>query len=117
MNNRKVGYSKEDMAAEFLTRCGLKVKNLNFRNRIGEIDIVAYDDDVLVFVEVKYRKTASSGHPEEAVGLKKKQTISKVSDYYRAVHKIPGDTQVRFDVIAIEGESFKWYKNAFPYTY
>ena len=115
MNKREVGSRKEDMAARFLTECGLKVKELNFRNRIGEIDIVAYDGAILVFVEVKYRKTASSGHPEEAVGIKKMQTISKVADYYRVYRKVPADTQIRFDVIAIEGESLRWYKNAFGY--
>ena len=115
MNKRQVGSKWEDEAARFLTQCGLVVKDLNFRSRFGEIDIVATDDDYYVFVEVKYRKTASFGNPEEAVTLSKARTISKTADYYRLCKKIPEDTKIRFDVVAIEGENFKWYKNAFYY--
>lgn len=115
MNKRTIGSIKEEKAAEFLTECGLTVKQFNYRNRFGEIDIVAYDKSVLVFVEVKYRKTASAGHPEEAVNYKKARIISKVSDHYRLVHKIKYDTQIRFDVVAIEGDTVRWYQNAFPY--
>lgn len=116
MNKRDIGSKKEEMAARFLVECGLNIKQFNYRNRFGEIDIVAYDGDVLVFVEVKYRKTASAGHPEEAVNLKKARIISKVSDYYRMVHKISFNTQIRFDVVAIEGDTIRWYQNAFPYS-
>lgn len=115
VNKRTVGSKEEDEAARFLTQCGLKIVELNFRSRVGEIDIVARDGDILVFAEVKYRKTASNGHPEEAVDYKKSRTICKVSDYYRYLHNIPSDVQIRFDVIAIENTQFHWYKNAFPY--
>ena len=116
MNKREVGSKKEEAAAEFLTRCGLKIKEFNFRSRFGEIDIVAQDKAALVFVEVKYRKTARSGCPEEAVNLKKAKIICKVADYYRIVHNIPINTQIRFDVVAIEGEEVRWYQNAFSYV-
>lgn len=115
MNKRKIGAQKEDEAARFLTECGVKVIELNFRNRFGEIDIVARDGDYTVFVEVKYRKDASVGHPEEAVNYRKARTISKVADYYRVRKKLPADTKIRFDVIAIEGNKIRWYKNAFMY--
>ena len=99
-----------------MTQSGLTIKEMNFRNRFGEIDIVAKDGDYLVFVEVKYRKTASFGNPEEAVSISKARTISKVAQYYMLCHKIPQDSKVRFDVVAVEGDNFKWYKNAFCYT-
>ena len=89
--------------------------DMNFRSRFGEIDIVARDGEFVVFVEVKYRKTSLAGHPEEAVDIRKARTISKVADYYRVVRKLPYDTAVRFDVVAIEGDTFRWYKNAFSY--
>ena len=116
MNKRKLGFAKEDEAAVFLTECGLKILELNYSNRFGEIDIIAKDGDFTVFVEVKYRKTASSGHPEEAVSISKARTISKVADYYRTCKKLTDASPVRFDVVAIEGETIKWYKNAFSYT-
>ena len=115
MNKRKLGFAKEDEAARFLTECGLKILELNYSNRFGEIDIIARDGKYTVFVEVKYRKNASSGHPEEAVNFSKARIISKVADYYRISHKLSEADPVRFDVVAIEGDTFKWYKNAFSY--
>ena len=116
INKRKVGSKKEDEAARFLTQCGLKIVELNFRNRFGEIDLIARDGDYTVFVEVKYRKSASSGHPEEAVSISKARTISKVADYYRVCRRLPPDANIRFDVVAIEGDQVRWYRNAFSYT-
>ncbi|MBO4266472.1 MAG: YraN family protein [Lachnospiraceae bacterium] len=115
MNKRSLGTRKEDEAARFLTECGLKVTDLNFRSRFGEIDIIARDGEYIVFVEVKYRKTSLAGHPEEAVDVRKATKISKVADYYRLVKKLPYDAKLRFDVVAIEGGQVRWYKNAFTY--
>ena len=116
MNKRTVGSQKEDEAARFLTQCGLEIVELNFRNRFGEIDLIARDGDYTVFVEVKYRKSASSGHPEEAVTYSKARTISKVADHYRLYKKFADDAMFRFDVVAIEADEIRWHKNAFPYT-
>ena len=116
MNKRTVGSKKEDEAARFLAQCGLKVIEQNYRSRFGEIDLIAIDGPYTVFVEVKYRKTASSGHPEEAVSISKARTISKVADYYRVIRKLPSDAKIRIDVVAIEGDQVRWYQNAFSYT-
>ncbi|MCR5301678.1 MAG: YraN family protein [Lachnospiraceae bacterium] len=115
MNKRKVGFKKEDEAARFLTECGLEILELNFSNRFGEIDLIAKDEDFIVFVEVKYRKNPVLGHPEEAVGISKARTISKVADHYRLYRKLSADTKFRFDVVAIEGEQIRWHRNAFSY--
>ena len=116
MNKRALGSGKEDEAARYLTEHGLKITEHNFRCRSGEIDLVATDGEYIVFVEVKYRKTASAGHPEEAVNISKARTISRTADYYRIVKKLSPDTMIRFDVVAIEGGQIRWHKNAFPYT-
>lgn len=115
MNKRRVGTAKEELAAEFLKLNNLQIIEMNFRNRFGEIDIIARDESVLVFVEVKYRKTASKGSPEEAVSYYKAKTICKVADYYRVYKHINPSVQCRFDVVAIENENIRWYKNAFSY--
>ena len=57
-------YEKE--AADYLRRQGYEILVMNYRNRKGEIDIVARDGDYLCFVEVKYRKDAAAGDPLEA---------------------------------------------------
>lgn len=115
MNKRLIGEKKEKLAAYYLESHGIKILEMNYRNRIGEIDIIARDKNVLVFVEVKYRKTASAGHPEEAVNKNKIKNICKVADYYRMVHRINDSVPCRFDVIAIEGDDIRWHENAFAY--
>jgi putative endonuclease len=115
MNKREVGTAYEKKAGEFLEKQGLRILCRNFRNRYGEIDIVAKDGEVTVFVEVKYRKDTSKGMPEEAVDFRKQQRICRVADYYRMMHHMGDFSPVRFDVVAICGKEIRWFRNAFDY--
>lgn len=115
MNKRTTGAKYEDEACEYLSRAGLKVIERNYRNRNGEIDIVALDGDCYVFVEVKYRSNNSKGNPVEAVNYRKKYTICRVADYYRICHGGLNGMNIRFDVISILKGEITWYKNAFSY--
>ena len=83
----------------------------------GEIDIVARQGGYLVFVEVKYRSGDEKGNAAEAVTTAKQRTICRVADYYRYVHHYGEDTWVRYDVVAIQGETLHWIPNAFPHHY
>ncbi len=114
-NRRRVGTFYEKQAAEYLKGLGYKILEQNFRCRLGEIDLIAEDGNVLVFLEVKYRRNARYGAPAEAVTLSKQKTICQTADYYRMSQKVPENRSCRFDVIAIEGTQTKIYKNAFPY--
>lgn len=117
MNKRLVGSEKENIAAEYMTERGFHVLETNYHyHKAGEIDIVGYDDDYLVFVEVKYRKTASAGSAAEAVTFKKIKQICKIANAYLIVHKIPPNKPIRFDVVAIDGTDINWIKNAFDYA-
>ena len=87
----------------------------NFRNRFGEIDLIGYDGEYLVFFEVKYRKSKDAGYGEEAVNAHKQHKICRVSDYYRTIHGIGDFTPLRYDVIAINGEEIRWVRDAFSY--
>lgn len=113
MNTRAIGADKEETACAYLTQNGIKIKERNFRCRQGEIDLIGYDGQYLVFFEIKYRKSLSKGSAAEAVNVKKQYKICRISDYYRMMHHYPDDTPIRFDVVAIDGEEIKWYKNAF----
>lgn len=115
MNRRQIGSEYEKEAARYLEQNGYVILARNFRCRIGEIDLVASEGGGLVFVEVKYRKNRRNGLPEEAVSGKKMQTISRVADYYRVRYRVPESVPCRFDVIAVEGEEIRHYKDAFPY--
>ena len=79
MNKREKGTEYEAVAAKYLEGCGYEIISLNYRCRVGEIDIIAKDEEYLVFVEVKYRKNERMGSPFDAVDFRKQQKIIKVS--------------------------------------
>lgn len=112
-NKRKIGTSYEIRAEEYLQQKGYRILERNFRNRYGEIDIVAEEKDVLCFVEVKYRTTNACGSPLEAVDVRKQNQIRKVALYYLMRNEWSEWTPCRFDVIAFEGEELTHIENAF----
>ena len=82
---------------------GYKIVETNYKNRIGEIDIIALDKSTIVFVEVKTRLSAAFGLPQEAVNLKKQQKIFNTAQLYlMQTHQF--GKPCRFDVIAILGD-------------
>ena len=113
MNKRNIGQEYEQRAADYITNKGYKIIERNFRNRMGEIDIIAKDGDYLVFIEVKYRSSSKEGHPTEAVNFAKQRRITKTALYYCAVNGISEYTPMRFDVISILDDDIKLYENAF----
>ena len=115
MNNRAIGTDYETRACEFLETQGFSVLERNFRCRQGEIDIIARDGTYLVFVEVKYRKTAGSGSPLSAVDFRKQKKISRVALYYLTKNGLPETTSCRFDVVGISPKETVLIKNAFEY--
>ncbi len=113
MNKRKLGEEKEALALSYLQTQGFFLLEKNFRCKVGEIDLIGKDKDTLVFVEVKYRRNAKVGTPEEAVGFRKQRTIRKVAEYYLLTHFGGYSTPCRFDVVAIEGQEIRYYPGAF----
>lgn len=113
MNKRSLGTAWEEQAAEFLKREGCEILERNFRGRRGEIDLIVRDGRYLVFVEVKYRKNADSGFPEEAVDYRKQRIISRVAQEYLLKKRLSESTPCRFDVVAICGDRVRHIKNAF----
>ena len=98
---RDLGAFGEDLAEKFLQKNGYKILQRNFRSRFGEIDIVAQDKDVLVFVEVKARWSEKFGLPEEAITPWKLRSIIKTTQYFQLLNpKLP--EALRIDLVAIE---------------
>lgn len=89
----------EDRAVAYLKRCGLTILERNFRTPVGEVDIIARYGKVLVFAEVKTRRSARFGSPLEAVGPVKQRQIIRAAQWYLTRHG--GKLQPRFDVIAV----------------
>ncbi len=114
MNRRSVGTGYELRAAEKLQKKGYQILEHSYRSRTGEIDLIALDGGVLVFIEVKYRASGSFGSSLEAVNAKKQARIRRCALYYMTVHGYdPDRTAVRFDVAGFDGERFTLLKGAF----
>ncbi len=116
MNSRSIGKEKEREACEYLIENGYEILETNFNSRQGEIDIIARIDEYICFTEVKYRKSAKTGLPEEAVSISKMKKISRTALYYLYQNPQYSKLQMRFDVLAIEDEDIRFYENAFMFV-
>ena len=99
MGTKVLGDRGEQAAAEYLQRKGYAICERNFRVPVGEIDIIARKEGVLVFVEVKTRRSLRFGRPAAAVGWQKQQRIIRAAAWY-----LQGKQQqpaCRFDVIEV----------------
>lgn len=112
-NKRKTGGRYEEIAAAFLQERGYRILERNFRDRFGEIDLVARDGRYLVFVEVKYRRDSGSGYPEEAVDARKQARLRHTASSYLYSRHYPQDMPCRFDVVSILGEEIRLIADAF----
>ncbi|MCG6880225.1 MAG: YraN family protein [Deltaproteobacteria bacterium] len=116
----ELGKRGEALALEEITRLGYKSIVKNYRCRLGEVDLVARDGDVLVFIEIKTRKGRSIGFAKEAVNLRKQKQLSKVALNYMKQNNC-NDVSARFDVVAVAMESgyprIEVIKNAFELAY
>ena len=103
MNKRKIGASNEVIAMDYLKSKGYTILEANYRNRYGEIDIIAIFNHTIVFCEVKYRSNNLCGDPLEAVNYRKQHKIINTAMYYSSIKNISDKVSMRFDVIAIYG--------------
>ena len=117
---QKFGKRSEDLAAWYLKENGYKIIEQNYRNRMGEIYIIAQEKKTIVFVEVKSRRSIRYGSPKWAVTPKKQRKISMVALYYLKATK-QSDAKARFDVVAITSNrdepQIEIVKNAFDLAY
>jgi len=95
--NRETGRRAEDLAVEMLKKKGYKILERNFSNRFGEIDIIAKEGNIFVFVEVKAKTGTGLGLPEEMVNKSKLQKVRNMGAFYMQDKKSP----CRIDVVAV----------------
>ncbi|SFC73380.1 YraN family protein [Clostridium uliginosum] len=98
--NKEIGNHCEKLAQDYLFKNGYKILECNFRNFLGEIDIICLKDDLLIIVEVKGRYNYNYGTPREAVSIHKQNSIIKVTNSYIAYKKF-NNNNVRFDIIEV----------------
>ena len=102
MQANTYGKRSEIIASNYLKDKGYKILETNYKNKVGEIDLIARDGDYVVFVEVKARLSQKFGHPFEAIDERKQQKIHAVASLY-LVQKRKYGTPCRFDAISILG--------------
>lgn len=113
------GKRGEDLACEELQRRGYTILDRRFRTRCGELDIIARDGGVLVFVEVKARSGSGFGSPFESVTWQKRQRLSAMAESYLFLKRLTG-VACRFDVVSVlegqSGHTVELVKGAFDMT-
>lgn len=119
---RKKGESFEEIAAQYLSRQGLKVLKRNYQCKGGEIDIIMHDRRYLIFVEVRYRAYNTYGSALESVTTTKQKRLIRAAKHY-LTYQSNTEMPCRFDVIAIENRvqaennqapyDIHWIQNAF----
>lgn len=122
MSNKSLGSYGESLARQYLKDQGYLILEENFRNKLGEIDLIARDGKTVCFVEVKTRQSVDQGQPYEAVTSWKIRKLSQMATFYLK-HKFHSlEIPSRFDVISIVKDktgssSVQHIKNAFDSVY
>jgi putative endonuclease len=116
MNRQELARWGEELAQKYLKNRGINIIEKNYRTQFGEIDIIGFENEDLVFFEVKTRSSIRFGYPEEAVNSKKIEKIEMVANEY--LDKLASsDLNWRIDSIAIIRNPYnlkyqiKWFKN------
>lgn len=99
MNTRLLGAMGEQSAARYLRGKGYDIFTANFSINTGEIDIVAFKDNILCFVEVKTRREGGMLAPAEAVGYRKRENLKSVASAYMS--RCSFDYDYRFDIVEV----------------
>ena len=111
--SRRLGASAEDSAADFLRGLGYTIVTRNYvAPGLSEIDIVAMDGDVCVFVEVKEWRAGGLVGPEESVSLGKQRRLWQAANCYLG-NVIEREVDARFDVVALDGGEIRHHIDAF----
>lgn len=104
-----LGRVAEDRALAYLSSQGLQLVERNVRSRRGEIDLVMRDGPVLVFVEVRQRRSASYGGAAASIGMTKQARMWHAAELY--LLRLGRAEACRFDAVCIEGDTLRWLKH------
>ena len=112
---QSIGKKGEDQAVEFLKEKGYKILERNYRFKKSEVDLICQKEDLLIFVEVKARRSKTYGYPESFVSANQQKAIIRASQEYVIANSWKRD--IRFDIVAIlelKGRSeVEHFKDAF----
>jgi putative endonuclease len=112
MNNRTKGIDGETLARDYLIAKGYKILEHNSRIKTGEVDIVAEDRGIIVFIEVKMRSSLQFGSPAEAINKTRIRRYINSAKLYINQHRL-ANRDIRFDVIEVIGDKVNHIPDAF----
>jgi putative endonuclease len=114
---RARGAEVEAAARDFLLARGLRPVAANASWRFGELDLVMLDGDTLVFVEVRYRRSARFGGGVASIDAGKRRRLVKAAQAFLSAHRRYAEAPCRFDVVDASGDpvapAFDWLRDAF----
>ncbi len=114
---RTTGHTFEQRALTELERAGLKLLTRNYATRFGELDLVMLERNIVVFVEVRYRRQAAQGDAAASITASKKEKLIKTASNWLAAHPSRAGAECRFDVITYDGPPenacCNWLRGAF----
>ncbi len=106
------GFVGERLAREYLENNGYNIITTNYKNKLGEIDIIAKKKSYIVFVEVKARMNDKFGRPSEFVSRDKQRKVRNTAIAYLKINGLM-ESDVRFDVVEVIGDQINHIENAF----
>jgi len=121
MDRQALGTTAESIAREHLSARGLSLVCANYRCRLGELDLVCLDGNVLVIVEVRLRSASRFGNACESINWSKRRRIVRATQHLLMTHRELRSYPIRFDVIAFDDAvpttaGVQWIRGAFDAT-
>lgn len=107
------GADAETRALRHLERQGLKLVARNWRCKGGELDLVMHDGDALAIIEVRSRGRSDYGSALESIDARKRSHLVHAAQLFLAAHAEHAQREIRFDVVALDGDQLHWLKAAF----
>lgn len=115
LRGRALGQRMETLACHYLEQQGLQLQARNYHARYGELDLIMTEQDMCVFVEVRYRRHTQHGSPLDSVTPYKQRRLILAAQHYLMQHTL--DMPCRFDVIGLSGlphiPHITWARHAF----
>jgi putative endonuclease len=101
LTRKQLGALGEQFALEHIRQLNYRILDKNWRCRTGEIDLIAMDGNLLVFIEVRTRSGIRTfGTPQESINAKKQQQVTETAQFYTLRHQMI-NRQLRFDVVSV----------------
>jgi putative endonuclease len=111
--SQSFGFAQERIAETLLDESGYRIEDRNWRGAHGEIDLVAWDGEILCFVEVRARSRSDFGWPDETVDRRKQRKLIRAALAYLCQFPPKALPMARFDIVSIREGEATLIKNAF----